>query len=102
MPDSTAGAEDSALFGGLGGGPGSPLPSQMKPPGRPVWRIVVGGILLVLGGIITAVGVFLSMAPEARQKWMFRASVAGGAAVCGLGFAVYDSRWPFGRKKPRS
>jgi hypothetical protein len=31
--------------------------------------------------------------------WLARASVAAGVGICGLGFAVYDSRWPFGSRR---
>lgn len=89
--------EGTDLFAGMGG----PLPSQIKPPGRPVWRIIVGGVFLLLGGATTAGGIVWAIV-EGPQKWMIRSSIAVGAAVCGLGFAVYDARWPFGPKRKGS
>src|SRR5262245_31707662 len=94
MSDSVDPSGAGDPFSGLGG----PIPSRNVPPGRGAWRVAAAGAVVVLGGAIVAAGIIATM-----MRWVpepgFQVSLVVGVAVCAVGFAVYDSRWPFGRRR---
>ena len=66
------------------------------PPGRSLGRIVAAGMLVALGFLVGFFGLFF----VGLWTGLFLASIP-----CGLGFSIYDYRWPFGPRpgmRPKS
>jgi hypothetical protein len=57
-------------------------------------RVLSAAAFVVLGGLVIVIGFLLALATN--QRWVARGSIAAGAVVCGIGFAIYDYRGPFG------
>ena len=65
--------------------------ASKAPPGRGLGRIIAAGVAVAFGLVLSLVGVLL----------VGGAGAVLGTPLYGLGFAIYDYRWPFGPRPGR-
>lgn len=68
--------------------------------GRRAWRIVVAVVMVALGGFIAFIEHIWPTSKSILLDWigseMIKPRIGLGAAIAGIGYAIYDYRWPFG------
>ena len=81
---------------------GNELYADEHPPERSAIRICSAGACLILGvfvGALALIGILETMDPREDRwilKWLARAAIFVVTGIWGVGFAIYDYRWPFG------